>query len=179
MRKISALVKGKGRTKTIKLFLDGRFAFSLKEEVVLREGLETGMELSELRIASLQESNRYQKCLDTALRLLNYRPRSEQEINLRLQQRGYHESDIRAVLAKLKEVGLVDDGENAYRAAFKYVRNLNTADYPGFRRRLGEYLRRRGFGYDVINATVTRLWNEKEDGETANFPEAGSKSQRY
>lgn len=224
MRKISALVKSPGRTKTIKLFLDGRFAFSLKEEVVLKERLEAGMELSELRIASLQESNRYQKCLDTALRLLNYRPRSEQEINLRLQQRGYHENDILAVLANLKELGLVDDGsfarfwadnrqtfsprsrrmtetelkqkgvppeiierelnavddgENAYRAAFKYVRNLTNADYPGFRRRLGEYLRRRGFGYDVINSTVARLWNEKEDGETANFPEAGSESQRY
>ena len=224
MRKISALVKGPGRAKTIKLFLDGRFAFSLKEELVLRERLEVGMGLSELRIASLQENNRYQKCLDTALRLLNYRPRSEQEINLRLQQRGYGENDILAVLANLKELGLVDDAsfarfwadnrqtfnprsrrmtetelkqkgvpaeiierelsaiddsENAYRAAFKYVRNLHTADYPGFRRRLGEYLRRRGFGYDVINATITRLWSEKEGGETVDFPEAGANSQGY
>jgi regulatory protein len=223
MRKISGLTKGTGRGKTIKLFLDGKFAFSLKEETVLRERLEVGMELSELRIESLQESNRYQKCLDAALRLLNYRPRSEHEITARLKQRAFNEEDIRTVLLDLKkqgfvddgnfarfwkdnrqsfsprsrrmtetelkqkgvpadiieqELGAIDDGENAYRAANKYSHNLNTIDYPGFRRRLGEYLRRRGFGYDVINSTITRLWNEKKGGETVDFPDAPSKSGR-
>jgi regulatory protein len=224
MRRISGLIKGTGRRKTIKLFLDGKFAFSLKEELVLKEGLEVGMELSELRIGSLQESNRYQKCLDTALRLLNYRPRSERELTIRLQQRAFDENDIQAVLSNLKKQGYiddsnfarfwadnrqafsprsrqmteaelkqkgvlpeiieqelshVDDSENAYRAANKYVRHLKTADYPGFRRRLGEYLRRRGFGYDVINNTVTRLWNEKEGDNTVDTPDAGITSERY
>ncbi len=218
------MIKGTGRGKTIKLFLDGKFAFSLKEELVLKEGLEVGMELSELRIGSLQESNRYQKCLDTALRLLNYRPRSESELTTRLQQRAFNENDIQAALSSLKKQGFIDDGnfarfwsdnrqsfsprsrqmtamelkqkgvaldvieqelsaiddsENAYRAALKYVRNLNSADYPGFRRRLGEYLRRRGFGYDVINNTVTRLWNEKEGDNTVDTPDAGITSERY
>ncbi|MDD4923272.1 MAG: regulatory protein RecX [Dehalococcoidales bacterium] len=224
MRKISGLIKSPGGGKTIKLFLEGMFAFSLKEEIVLKERLEIGMELSELRITSLQESDRYQKCLDTALRLLNYRPRSEHEITIRLQQRGFKENDIQSVLSNLKKQGFIDDGNfarfwkdnrqsfnprsrrmtetelrqkgvsldvieqevsdiddaaNAYRAALKYARNLNTADYPGFRRRLGEYLRRRGFGYDVINTTVTRLWNEKEGGETVDFPDARLMSERY
>ena len=224
MSKISGLVKSSGRGKTIKLFLDGKFAFSLKEETVLKEKLETGMELSQLRIASLQESNRYQKCLDAALRLLSYRPRSEHEITLRLQQRGFDGNDIHTVLSNLKRQGLIDDSNfarfwndnrqafsprsrrmtetelrqkgvpsdvieqevsaiddavNSYRVASKYARNLNTADYPGFRRRLGEYLKRRGFGYDVINTTITRLWNEKEGGKTVDFPDAGLKSERY
>jgi regulatory protein len=224
MRRISGLIKGTGRGKTIKLFLDGKFAFSLKEELVLKEGLEVGMELSELRIGSLQESNRYQKCLDTALRLLNYRPRSERELTIRLQQRAFDENNIQAVLSNLKKQGYiddsnfarfwadnrqafsprsrqmteaelkqkgvlpeiieqelshVDDSENAYRAANKYVRHLKTADYPGFCRRLGGYLRRRGFGYDVINNTVTRLWNEKEGDNTVDSPDAGITSERY
>ncbi len=224
MSKISGLIKSSGRGKTIKLYLDGKFAFSLKEEVVLKEKLETGMELSQLRIESLQESNKYQKCLDAALRLLSYRPRSEHEITLRLQQRGFNGSDILTVLSNLKRQGLVDDNNfarfwndnrqsfsprsrrmtetelrqkgvpsdvieqevsaiddaaNSYRVASKYARNLTVADYPGFRRRLGEYLRRRGFGYDVINTTITRLWNEKKGGETVDFPDAGLKSERY
>lgn len=224
MRKISGLIKSTGRGKTIKLFLDGKFAFSLKEELVCKERLEVGMELSELRIGSLQESNRFQKCLDTALRLLNYRPRSECELTTRLQQRAFDENDIQAVISNLKKQGfiddsnfarfwadnrqsfsprsrrmtetelkqkgvpsdiieqelcVIDDNENAYLAALKYVRNLKTADYPGFRRRLGEYLRRRGFGYDVINNTITRLWNEKEGDKTVDFPDTRIKSERY
>jgi regulatory protein len=224
MSKISGLVKSPGRGKTIKLFLDGKFAFSLKEEVVLRERLETGMELSKTRIESLQEDNRYQKCLDAALRLLNYRPRSEQEITMRLQQRGFNGNDIQTVLSNLKRQGLIDDSNfarfwndnrqsfspcsrrmteielrqkgvsldvieqevsaiddaaNSYRVAFKYARNLNADDYPGFRRRLGEYLRRRGFGYEIINTTITRLWNEKKGGETVDLPDAGLRSERF
>ena len=225
MSKISGLIKSSGRGKTVRLFLDGKFAFSLQEEVVLKEKLEVGMELSQLRIASLQENNRYQKCLDTALRLLSYRPRSEREITMRLQQRGFNEKDIQAALSNLKRLGLIDDKDfarfwrdnrqsfnprsrkmterelrqkgvpleiiedevssiddttNAYRAALKYARNLHIADdYPGFRRRLGEYLRRRGFGYDVINATVTRLWNEREGGESVDCSDAQSRSEGY
>ena len=224
MSKISGLIKSSGRGKTIRLFLDGKVAFSLQEEVVLNERLEVGMELPQLRIASLQENNRYQKCLDTALRLLRLQARSEREITMRLQQRGFSEKDIQAALSNLKRLGLIDDKDfarfwrdnrqaynprsrkmtemelrqkgvpldiiedevstiddtsSAYRAALKYARNLNTADYPGFRRRLGEYLRRRGFGYDVINATVTRLWNEREGGEAVDCSEAQSRSERY
>ncbi len=224
MSKISGLIKSPGRGKTIKLFLDGRFAFSLKEEIVLKERLEVGMELPELRIGFLQESNRYQKCLDAALRLLNYRPRSEHEIIIRLQQRGFSENDIQAALSSLKKQGFVDDGNfarfwkdnrqafnprsrrmtetelrqkgvssdiieqevsaiddaaNSYRVASRYARNFNTDDYPGFRRRLGEYLRRRGFGYEVINTTITRLWNEKEGGETVDSPDARLKGERH
>jgi SOS response regulatory protein OraA/RecX len=37
---------------------------------------------------------------------------------------------------------------------------LPLADYQSFRRRLGEYLRRRGFNYEVINHTVERVWQE-------------------
>jgi SOS response regulatory protein OraA/RecX len=31
-----------------------------------------------------------------------------------------------------------------------------------FRRRLGEYLRRRGFDYEVINRTVEKMWQERD-----------------
>lgn len=217
MKKITGLVNSHGRGKSIRLFLDGRFAFSLEAEVVAKEGLEAGQELSDNRIEILQESNRYQKCLDTALRFLNYRPRSEYEMTQRLSRHGFDESDIKAVLCSLKSQGFIDDNsfarfwkdnrqsfnprsrrlmeaelrqkgvsceiieqeasaiddtDCAYRAAVKHSRNLTKADYQGFRRRLGEYLRRRGFGYEVINNTIKRLWQEKEGDEIVNSPDA-------
>jgi regulatory protein len=223
MRKITGLLKNP-RNKKIRLFLDDKFAFSLEEAVVLQERLEVGMELSEPQVCSLQESNRYQKCLDVALKLLNYRPRSEHEISLRLNQRGFSENEVDAVLSTLKRQGLIDDSnfarfwrdnrqsfnprsrkltemelrqkgvsveiikqevssiddaENAYHAALKHARNLTMADYPAFRRRLGEYLRRRGFGYDVINTAIIRLWKEKEGGEMVDFPDAQSRGEGH
>ena len=39
--------------------------------------------------------------------------------------------------------------------------SLPKDDYQTFRRRLGEYLRRRGFGYEVIETTLERVWQER------------------
>ena len=58
-------------------------------------------------------------------------------------------------------VGEVNEADSAYRAALRKARSLPLVDYQGFRRSLGEYLRRRGFGYEVINRSVERLWQER------------------
>jgi len=55
----------------------------------------------------------------------------------------------------------MDDDENAYRAALQKMRRGIPADYQSFRRRLGDYLRRRGFGYEVIGHAVKRVWQER------------------
>jgi len=58
-------------------------------------------------------------------------------------------------------VANVDDDDNAYRAAQGRAGRLPATDYSLFRRRLGEFLRRRGFSYEVINHVVAQLWQEK------------------
>ena len=67
---------------------------------------------------------------------------------------------------------LVDDEqdeERALRAGRKKAMSLVNApnmDYARFRNRLGSFLQRRGFGYEVITRTVRTLWNElKEEPE--------------
>ena len=108
MRKITALRIRRGRGKRVSLFLDGKFAFSLAAEVVVKEGLQVGQELSDSRIAALATSDNFHRCLNAAAHYLSYRPRSETELRERLHQRGFDDS-IEAVLNKLKEQGLVDD----------------------------------------------------------------------
>ena len=57
--------------------------------------------------------------------------------------------------------GVIDDDESAYRAALRKARSLPPLDHQSFRHRLGGYLKRRGFGYEVINHTVERIWQEQ------------------
>ncbi|MDI6814894.1 MAG: RecX family transcriptional regulator [Dehalococcoidales bacterium] len=206
MRKITALRVGRGRRKRVNVFLDGRFAFSLEAEVVIREGLKVGQELSANQIEALARSDHFYRCLNAAGHYLSYRPRSEAEVRERLQRRGFDGDRVDTVIAKLKEQGLVDDmafaqfwkdnrqsfsprsqwltklelrqkgiaddiidrvvdavddEDSAYRAAVSKARSLPQSDYQGFRRRLGEYLKRRGFGYGVIKHTVERVWQER------------------
>jgi regulatory protein len=204
MKKVTAVRSGK-RGKRVNIFLDEKFAFSLEAEVALKEGLKAEQALSEDEIEALKKADLFQRCLNAAFHFLSYRPRSEAELRQRLGKRGFDGDNVAAVLARLKEQGLVDDlafaqfwkdnresfrprsqwltrlelrqkgvsediinrvaaevddEDSAYRAALSKARRLPTADYDGFRRRLGQYLKRRGFGYGLIKPTVERVWQE-------------------
>ena len=63
--------------------------------------------------------------------------------------------------------GAMDDEDNAYRAASIKARSLSRSDCEGFRRRLGEYLKRRGFDYGLINRVVEQVWRESNQSESA------------
>jgi len=191
------------------VFLDGRFAFSLGAEVVAKENLQVGQEITVDQIESLTGSDQLQRCLEMAYRYLSYRPRSESEIRERMLRRGFAAETIDAAIVRLREQNLLDDeafaqfwkenresfnprsqwltglelkrmgvmndvieqvvtgmddDENAYRAAMQKTRRGAPSDYQSFRRRLGDYLRRRGFNYEVIGHTVEKVWQERGNG---------------
>lgn len=205
MAKITALRTERGRGKRVKVFLDGKFAFSLEAEVVAKAHLQGGQELSIAQIEALGRSDGFQRCFNAAVHYLGYRPRSEAEVRERLHRHGFGGESVEAVITKLKERGLLDDvsfaqfwkenremfsprsqrltklelrrkgiangvieeitgtvndEDSAYRAALGKAGRLSLSDYPSFRRRLGGFLRRRGFDYEVINHTVERMWRE-------------------
>ena len=86
-----------------------------------------------------------------------FSPRSSSLTRLELRRKGVAEEIIGQV------VSTVSDAESAYRAALSKARRMSVSDYQSFRRRLGEYLRRRGFSYGVINNTVEQLWREMRE----------------
>lgn len=212
MAKITALRFGKGRSKKVNVSLDGRHAFNLELDVAIKERLKVGQEISAGQVEALKKAGYQQRCYNAAARLLGYRPRSEHEMKQRLNQHGFDKDTIGEVLARLKEQGLVDDGnfarfwrdnrqsfsprsqwlirielrqkgvpdeiinqvvssiddaDNAYRTAKKKADSLTITNYQDFRRRLGEYLKRRGFNYSVIIKTIERLWQEREESQAA------------
>jgi len=82
----------------------------------------------------------------------SFSPRSQWLTRSELRQKGVADDIIDQVVAD------VDDEDSAYRAAMSRARSLPLSDYQSFRRRLGEYLKRRGFGYRVISHTVEQVW---------------------
>ena len=86
-----------------------------------------------------------------------FSPRSRRLTSLELRRKGLDSDTIERIVSG------VDDTDSAYRAAVIKAGRLVSTDYNSFRRRLGDHLVRRGFGYDVIKETVERAW--KEHGE--------------
>lgn len=204
---IETQMKRRGR---VKVFLDKGFAFSLSLPVAAEAGLHKGQTLSLPEIERLKSADRLQSSLDSALKYMSPRPRSEAEIRARLNRHGFDTDTIQQVLARLKERGLVDDiafarfwrenRENfrprsrrlielelkqkgvdaetiaeatagvddepsAYRAAQRKARSLARLDHSSFRKRLGDFLKRRGFDYELVNRTIDRVWQERDDAQ--------------
>ncbi|MCX6003191.1 MAG: RecX family transcriptional regulator [Chloroflexi bacterium] len=84
----------------------------------------------------------------------SFRPISQRLTRLELRKKGVADEIINEVVSQ------TDDKDSAYRAALSKAKRLSHQEYETFRRRLSDYLKRRGFDYSVINQTIKRVWQE-------------------
>lgn len=82
-------------------------------------------------------------------------PRSRRLLELELRRKGVSPQDISQALADFSEE------EMAFKAARQRKRNLEAQDFASFTVKLGEYLRRRGFSFEVCYRLARQLWEEK------------------
>lgn len=85
----------------------------------------------------------------------SFSPRSKAMLRRELRQKGI----APYVIAEVAEG--IDEEASAYKAAQKIIKKLALADYESFRRKLGSFLNRRGFNYEVTQHTVNQLWQER------------------
>jgi regulatory protein len=83
-----------------------------------------------------------------------FRPRSRRMMAMELRQKGLADEAVSSALED------VDDEALAYEAAQKRAPRLKDLEWVDFRKKLSEFLARRGFSYSVITSVVTRIWNE-------------------
>lgn len=87
-----------------------------------------------------------------------YRPKGGRLLQSELRSKGVEREIIDTVLP-----GPEEEEAAAYRVAERKARSLKGVDWREFRRRVGDHLVRRGFGYEVTSAVTRRLWNEAHD----------------
>ena len=92
-----------------------------------------------------------------------FRPRSRRALGVELRRKGLTEADIRSATGELDETSL------AYAAAQKRLRRLDDMEWHDFRKKLSDFLARRGFEYEVISLTVKRLWAERDGKQIKNL----------
>ncbi|HEX5808092.1 MAG TPA: RecX family transcriptional regulator [Anaerolineales bacterium] len=88
-----------------------------------------------------------------------FRPRSRRLMAMELRQKGLNDEAVASATAD------VDDAALAYEAALKRVSRLKGLEWNEFRKKLSDFLARRGFSYSVIAPVVTRMWNEAHQTE--------------
>lgn len=83
-----------------------------------------------------------------------FRPRSKRALQVELKRKG--------ITPELRQAALsaANDGESAYQLATQRARRLKDLPRPEFRRKLAEYLARRGYDYETAQPVVDRVWAE-------------------
>lgn len=88
-----------------------------------------------------------------------FRPRSRRMLAMELRQKGLGDESVNSALES------VDDEALAYEAAQKRAPRYKDLEWNDFRKKLSDFLARRGFSYSVTSTTVTRIWNEMHSRE--------------
>jgi regulatory protein len=82
-------------------------------------------------------------------------PRSRKMVSIELRKKGIDKDVINRALDGY------NDKETAYHAVKKKASLWAGYNYYDFKRKMGSFLLRRGFNYEVANQTVDRLWRER------------------
>lgn len=93
---------------------------------------------------------------------VEFRPRSRRALSFELRQKGVPEEVIDETLENT-----ISDEELAYLAAIKQARKYKDLEWPDFRRKMGAYLARRGFAYNIISPAMDRVWAEQRSRDNA------------
>ena len=91
-----------------------------------------------------------------------FRPRSRRALAMELRQKGLDDETVHSAVSG------VDEDALAYEAAQKRLGRLKGLEWNDFRKKLSEFLARRGFPYSVIAPIVTRMWSETHADAEAN-----------
>lgn len=150
MPRITALTLQKRNRQRVNVFLDGEYAFGLAR--IVAAWLEVGQELSEEKITQLQAEDAREVAYQQALRLIQYRPRSENEIRQLLRRKATPEECVEAAIERLKRSGLIND------TGFAQTWVENRAELrPRSRRALAFELSQRGINAQVIEQSLTAI----------------------
>ncbi|HEY2981573.1 MAG TPA: RecX family transcriptional regulator [Anaerolineales bacterium] len=120
-------------------------------EVVIEETLER------LRQARLADDNGFAQAW--VENRSTFRPRSRRALTAELRQKGLDDQTVRSAVAGVDEQAL------ALEAARKRTARLEGLEWIEFRKKLSDFLARRGFAYEIIGPTVRGLWQELHAGQ--------------
>jgi SOS response regulatory protein OraA/RecX len=147
------------RSKTIEIELDGSPWRRVPEEVVIRVGVEIGMELDRRAAVSLGRALREHRALSVALGALHYRDHTSASLSSRLERRGVRNREREGALATLERAGLLSDRR------FAVNRAVTLAERAFGDAAIRQHLERAGVPGDLVQEALVALEPEAARAE--------------
>ena len=160
MPEITGVKERRGKAR---ISVDGEFWAELDSAVAVERGLREGAAFSSGELAEARVAGERPLAMGRALNLLGYRARSQGEVRTRLARYGYAQETAEAVVARLLELGYLDDEEFARQKAREKARRYGP-------RRVSADLLKSGVGREVAAGAVEEEFagrSELQDARSA------------
>jgi regulatory protein len=149
--RITALERRPGE-KRVKLCLDSGHEMAIGLDICVQRGLRVGADLGSSDLTELEEQEAGRLCLESALRLLSYRQRSQAELRERLLRKRIGPEIVAATVERLSSAGLLDDEQFAH--SWVESRDIRA---PRSRRLIASELRERGVAQDMVDEATSTI----------------------
>ena len=140
------------------IYLDGKFAFGITLEVLLKYHLNIDKEISEETIEVLKNEDAEEKIYARAVNFATIRPRSEKEIRDWFKRKKVPEEVIEVVFNRLKNLNLVDD-----LAFAKWWIDQRQTFRLKSKRFIQFELRKKGISSEIITELLSEWGSENEE----------------
>jgi regulatory protein len=160
--RVTAIERQKRNPDRVSVYLDGAFAFGLDEEVLFRNPIHEGDNLSESFIDGVLLFDEHVRAKAKALRLLSHRALATDELRQKLLDRDFSERTAKRVIEDLTRVGLLND--ESFAASFVHSR-MNQR--PCSKKLLTLELKHKGFGEDAAAEAVEAAYGPQSEEEVA------------
>lgn len=146
----------------LSVFLDGEFAFGVHQDLVVKHGLRVGETLTLEEQQAVEAEDQTIRAKQRALDYLAYKPRTEQEVRRKLTQEDVPATVVEDVIARIQELGYLDDETYAH----DYARNRFANKRYG-PERIRRELRERGIDRHLADEAVEEVFADEDPVEVA------------
>jgi len=154
---ITKIEAQKKNPKRRSVFIDGKFAFGVDEEVMSKLGLKKNEGLTEQKFKNILIQKKENEAKDIALRFLSFRRRTEKEVREKLQKKDFDEKTIKRTIEKLKEYDLINDLE----FATAWVKE-RLAYKPRGKKLLRQELWKKGIKKEIMDKVIQELCQDED-----------------
>lgn len=170
--RITKIERQKKNNSRLSIYVDGKYAFSVSEDVSFKLQLREDQKLTQRELDAIKHTEMEQSVKSAALRFRSYRPRSQREVENYLQKKGFDSTYIKKGIEYLRSQHLLNDEEFTR----MFCRDRLTLK-PVSKQALKNQLLQRGIAKQLIDEILQEFYtHEKEEALAAQ--EAEKKLQR-
>jgi regulatory protein len=154
---ITKITRQKSNKSRFSIFVDGKFLFSVTDETLYRSKLKEGSQLTKEIMENILVEENKKLAMNSAWKLLSYRPRSKKEIEDHLKRKHVSKEAIKKAIGKVEELGYLDDVKFAGEWS-RYRKNQDKG--PEL---IKKELRQKGIDSETIRDTIALNYKEASE----------------